>query len=189
MKNDDEKIENEEEIEEKFEDDEDFDWVEDFEKDEEEEQRKKAFRQKCKDYGIAAAVYVGFLLLFFSQEQFVMMDSPSIPYRLCLQIFHLKPQKGDLCVFEKRGHTLVKYIAAVPGDDISNVMDDLYINGEKVCKAERTATLTPVQSFFVPGGRVFVLGTHENSLDSRYEEFGLVNISDIRGTAIGLWKW
>jgi signal peptidase I len=182
MKNEDEEID--EEFEKEFgknEDDEDFDW--------EEEIRKAIFWRKCRKYGFWAAIYAGFLVLFFSQARFVTLDSPSIPYRLCLRIFHLKPQKGDICVFEKQGLALFKYIAAAEGDEIRNVKDEIYVNGKYVCRAEATETLTPVRNFFVPSGYVFVLGTHESSLDSRYEEFGLVRVSDIKGIAIGLWKW
>jgi signal peptidase I len=182
MKNDDEIGE---EFEEESEENEDFEWEEIFRK----EVKREIFRRKCKRYGIGAAIYVGFLALFFSQARFVALDSPSIPYRLCLQIFRLKPQKGDICVFRRHGLTLLKYIAAEEGDDVSNVKDDIYVNGRYVCRAARTETLTPVRSFFVPSGHAFVLGTHEDSLDSRYEEFGLVRTDDMEGTAIGLWKW
>jgi signal peptidase I len=179
-----------EEIVEEFKEEDDIGWDK-WEADWEEEvkKEKEAFRRKCLRYVVAAAIYVGFLALFFLQARFVVLDSPSIPYKVCLQIFHWKPQKGDLCAFEKHGLTLFKYIAAAEGDDVASVKGDIYINNQYVCHAERTETLTPVRSFFVPSGYVFVLGTREDSLDSRYEEFGLVRLSDIRGKAIGLWKW
>jgi signal peptidase I len=193
MKNDDDEegrvikdeIEDDDEESEENEENEDFEWEEIFRR----EVKREIFRRKCKRYGIAAAIYVGFLALFFSQARFVALDSPSIPYRLCLQIFHLQPRKGDICAFRRHGLTLLKYIAAEEGDDVSNEKDDIYVNGRYVCRAARTETLTPVRSFFVPSGYAFVLGSHEDSLDSRYEEFGLVRTDDIEGTAIGLWKW
>ncbi|MDR2107641.1 MAG: S26 family signal peptidase [Holosporaceae bacterium] len=40
----------------------------------------------------------------------------------------------------------------------------------------------------MPEGYAFVAGSHQYSFDSRYKEFGFVDLKDIRGRAIGICK-
>jgi conjugal transfer pilin signal peptidase TrbI len=182
MKKDDQKIG--EELEEEFEDEEDIDWGEIIA-----EEIKRRRIRRLRRWIVGLLIYVGSLALLFSQVRLAIMETPSIPYRVCLQVFNLTPHKGDLCVFEKRGFAVFKYLAATEGDRVSNVRDDIFINGEFVCHADRREGLTPADDFTVPAGYVFVLGSHEESFDSRYREFGLVKLSELKGRALGLWKW
>jgi conjugal transfer pilin signal peptidase TrbI len=48
--------------------------------------------------------------------------------------------------------------------------------------------LTPLKSPIIPKGFVFLKGTHPFSLDSRYEEFGLVSVNDIQGYCWGFGR-
>lgn len=126
------------------------------------------------------------LAIISSQICVVFNKSPSVPYSVCLQVYNCNPQKGDLCAINYNGRKLIKYVAGVEGDVIRNIYNDIWIENIRVGKAKKTAVLSPVKAGVVPKGYVFVIGTHPLSLDSRYNEFGLVKTSDIRGTVFGL---
>jgi signal peptidase I len=133
----------------------------------------------------------GMILFFLTYCNFrvIRLTSQSVPYKWCLRLLNVKPKKGDLCVFERNGVKTVKYLVGLPGSRIKNMNDIIYTDANVVGHAKRTKNLTPVSSGFVPDGRAFVAGTHKLSFDSRYEEFGFVNIKDIQGKAIGICKW
>ena len=129
------------------------------------------------------------VVLIASQICLVFITTPSIPYSLCLQVYHATPQKYDLCALNYKGRRLVKYIIGVEGDQIMNLADAIYVNGFRVGKAERSAQLTPLDDGVeIPAGYVFVSGRHPKSLDSRYKEFGFVKVSDLKGKVFGLVK-
>ena len=123
-------------------------------------------------------------------SQICILETPSgsIPYSWCLQIYNLKPRKGDLCVFKLNNRKFIKYIVGVAGDEIKNIDGEIFVGGVKVGKAFQAPILTPVSDGVIPAGYVFVAGTHSDSLDSRYKEFGLIKTHEIKGKAIGLWK-
>ena len=127
--------------------------------------------------------------LIASQICLVFITTPSIPYSLCLQVYHTTPRKYDLCAFNYKGRKLVKYIIGVEGDKIMNLADAIYVDGFRVGKATRTKLLTPLDDGIeVPQGYVFVSGRHPRSLDSRYKEFGFIKVSDLKGKVFGLVK-
>ncbi len=129
------------------------------------------------------------LILLATQISIVLVTSPSIPYRLCLQVYNLKPRVGDICVFNFKGRKFLKYLVGTAGDQIKNVNNNIYVGNSKVGYAETNSIITPINNGIIPEGYVFVVGTHEKSFDSRYKEFGLVKIEDIRGRAFGLMRW
>ena len=129
------------------------------------------------------------LLLLATQINIVFVTSPSIPYRLCLQVYNMKPRVGDICVFNYKGRKFLKYLVGTGGDSIKNINNNIYVGNSKVGYAETNNIITPVNNGIIPEGYVFVAGTHEKSFDSRYKEFGLVKIEDIRGRAFGLMRW
>jgi conjugal transfer pilin signal peptidase TrbI len=116
---------------------------------------------------------------------FVVVTSESVPYSLCLQIYNLKPEKDDLCVLKFGETNFVKYIRGVAGDKVTNINGEIYVDHQKIGEVDKKSNLTPIGSGIIPEGCVFVAGTHPNSFDSRYKEFGLVQVSNIRGKAIG----
>jgi type IV secretory pathway protease TraF len=46
--------------------------------------------------------------------------------------------------------------------------------------------ITPTQDQVIPEGQVFLYSPHPKSFDSRYQEVGLVQVSDLEGTAIAI---
>ncbi|MCR5224749.1 MAG: S26 family signal peptidase [Alphaproteobacteria bacterium] len=129
------------------------------------------------------------LLLLATQINIVFVTSPSIPYRLCLQVYNMKPRVGDICVFNYKGRKFLKYLVGTAGDSIKNINNNIYVGNSKVGYAETNNVITPINNGIISEGYVFVAGTHEKSFDSRYKEFGLIKVNDIRGRACGLMRW
>jgi signal peptidase I len=91
---------------------------------------------------------------------------------------HGELKRGDIIVFRREGRTLVKRVAAAPGDAVYLCDAD-----HSVSINEETETATRILT--VPDGCYFVLGDNaENSLDSRYWEWVWVNKEDVVGKAL-----
>ena len=138
-------------------------------------------------------------LLFFSlgivtqilstQICIVFVTSESIPYLLCLQIYNLNPKKGDLCAFEFQGRKFIKYISGISGEKIKNINGMIYVDSKKIGKVQKNKNLISVKNGIIPSGYVFMSGTHLDSFDSRYQEFGLIQASNIHGKVFGLLRF
>jgi signal peptidase I len=140
-------------------------------------------------YFLAAAL--PFLAIFaaYKNVRIINILTPSVPYKCCVNLMKVYPRRGDLFVFKRNGEIFVKFLVGVEGDEIRNVDDNIYVGFWPVGAAPKTKRLTPIKDRIIPKGYVFAAGTHEDSLDCRYEEFGLVKVSDIEGKAIGFSKW
>lgn len=141
-------------------------------------------------------VYLILLGALVTQVKLIHLTSESLPYEFCLQFHNIRPKKGDLCVFnfeprvkskdgKKISLTFVKYLVGESGDEVNRIENSIYVNSKLVGKIKKVKGLNPVESSVIPKGYVFVAGTHEDSLDSRYKEFGFIKKSDIKGRAIG----
>lgn len=117
------------------------------------------------------------------------VTSDSIPYRICLQLLQVKPKKGDICVFKFHGFTFLKYVVGEPGDKIEIIDKEIYVGGQKIGPIQNDPRFTPTKHKVVPKGYRFMAGTHPQSFDCRYHEFGLIPESDIESKAIGLVKF
>jgi len=107
-------------------------------------------------------------------------------------------QSGSLYASEGLHKSIVKRVVAVGGQtlDISRAEGVVYLNGEPLKEVytksyPNTVTQLPDSGsafeypFTVPEGYVFVLGDNRDiSLDSRYEEVGLVPEDEIEGTVL-----
>ena len=91
-------------------------------------------------------------------------------------------EKGKYVAFThpKTGLTLAKQIVGIPGDFIQIQNQHAFINGQDygiIKTVSPSGTLiTPIAEGCIPKNYLFVHAPHENSFDSRYSEFGLVNI-------------
>ena len=129
------------------------------------------------------------LVLFFvldANVRIMRIGTRSVPYKYCLHLLKVSPKKGDLCVFKKKSMTIVKYIAAEEGDSVKIIRNSVLINGKEICKLKPDSKFSPIMDQVISAGCVFVMGTHPDSFDSRYEWFGLVKVADIQGRAIPL---
>lgn len=93
--------------------------------------------------------------------------------------------------------SLAKRVIGLPGDFIERTVEGIRLIPKNVSlsplifpllnQTSKGESLTPVSPQTIPEGYVFVAGDHPKSFDSRYEEFGLVRIENIKGRA--LWWW
>jgi conjugative transfer signal peptidase TraF len=144
-------------------------------------------------------VFLGLGLLLFSlslQTKLLIGKSDSLPYHVYLLLKNSSFQKGDFVGISK-WHTkyttnkhFTKRIIGVHGDVIKVTKNFIYINGKKLAYKTHTKNhevLTPIKPQVIPKGAYFVMALHQDSFDSRYEEFGLVRHEYIEGKAIPLW--
>jgi signal peptidase I len=104
------------------------------------------------------------------------------------------PQRGDIIVFQAPmtpGVILLKRVIAVGGETIRIEGDSVLINGEPLPEPYAMfdgPILDPTiqtGSTTLPAGKLFVMGDNRRvSLDSRYEEFGLVDVTTVGGKVI-----
>ena len=79
---------------------------------------------------------------------------------------------------------LAKEIAGLAGEQIHLVDGHIFVGGVDRGIIQETTSqgvrLNPISKKTVLNGTVFVIGHHERSFDSRYENFGLVNVDNIK---------
>ena len=101
-----------------------------------------------------------------------------------------EPEHGDIIVFESDLHQedgtnkdLVKRVIGVAGDKVKIKDSKVYVNNKELNEPYIHNEITEGDiDTVVPENSVFVLGDNrEISLDSRYEEVGFINESDILG--------
>ena len=124
--------------------------------------------------------------------------SSSLPQRLFLIHKGGLPQRGDYVAFRwlegapyPPGVIFVKVLAGLPGDLISRTDRDFFVNGAPVGHAKSVSReglvldLGPTGT--LPAGRYYVLASHPDSLDSRYQLMGWISESQIIGRAYALF--
>ena len=125
--------------------------------------------------------------------------SDSLPYKFYLLIKgrNYLPKKNELVAI--KGHNtkyvsntnFIKIVGGVTGDVINVVNNVIFVNSTKIGSVRQNTLdnkpLTPITTQKIPPGFMFVYATHNNSFDSRYLEFGLVNINFIVGKVIPIW--
>ena len=148
---------------------------------------------------IVFSVAIGLLLIMVLKKHTALLvaQTNSLPYRYLLLIKNASAKKGDLIAI--RHHPLsnmpniilTKRLVGLPGDTITLHGQIMKINEEWQGALHKENSqgypLTPLDASAIPTGFVFVAGSHEGSLDSRYKEFGLVKNQHILGKVYALW--
>ncbi|RDY24101.1 signal peptidase I [Romboutsia maritimum] len=101
-----------------------------------------------------------------------------------------EPKLGDIIVFstdltqeDGRKKDLVKRVIGVAKDHIKIEDSKVYLNGKQIQEPYIHGKYTDGNiDMTIPEGKIFAMGDNrENSLDSRYEEVGLIDKKDIMG--------
>ncbi len=148
--------------------------------------------------GIVISLVIGWFLL--SHTRLHLCLTPSLEGIRALLFFKTNNFSQNDIVFIQ-GHVykhldvplenqiFAKRIVGLPGDILIRDIDTIKIIKALplVQKTKEGHSLTPTQTQVVPEGHVFVAGDHPRSIDSRYEEFGLVPVEKIWGKAVFTW--
>ena len=110
------------------------------------------------------------------------------------------PERGDIIIFQSEledldsgtDKLLIKRVIGLPGDQLSIINDQLYINGEAYHEDYLKEGYTPAagsvaegQTITVPEDSYFVMGDNRaGSVDSRYSEVGFVSSDVIKGKVV-----
>jgi conjugal transfer pilin signal peptidase TrbI len=149
-------------------------------------------------WGLTCALVIAAAMLFQQHFMFGLNASPSLPVGLFLIHKGTVPTQGHYVAFRwaggvphPAGTTFVKEIAGMPGDVVTRVARDFFINGSKVGRAKafsrQGVPLDPGPTGILPAGHYYVRAPHPDSLDSRYQLTGWVTQSQIIGRAYALF--
>ena len=122
----------------------------------------------------------------------------SLPARFFLIHRGEQPGRGDFVAFRwlgggpyPAGTTFVKVLAGLPGDEVTQVEGEYFVNCYPVGKAKSVSrqgiALEPGPTGTLPNGSYYVRAPHPDSLDSRYALTGWVSLSQIFGRAHALF--
>jgi conjugal transfer pilin signal peptidase TrbI len=127
----------------------------------------------------------------------------SLPYTVAVMYGSKQPLKvGDFIVYAfdgdaqrmypgLRAQPLFKQIRGVPGDQVSVIDRQVFVNGMSVGFAKPHTfdgrQLDPIGDTIIPPGHYYVYGTHPNSFDSRYRASGLVAVRQVIGKVTPLF--
>lgn len=122
----------------------------------------------------------------------------SAPYRAFICADFLRVSYGDYASIDAHkaeyfsGLHYTKKIVGLPGDVIKLKDGKMYVGshliGPLLHETTQGLKLSPLDAKDIPAGYVFVVGDHSRSFDSRYQEFGLVKNTHIKGRCFGIGK-
>jgi len=134
----------------------------------------------------------GLLFLFLISElidnSFLKFNrSKSLPHTL---FFSKKPKTISRGMYVSLVHPempsilIGKLIAGVPGDSIEIKGKSIFVNnqylGEIKTRSKSGKNYRPIQDTVISEGHIFLFAPCEDSFDSRYQEFGLAEISWVK---------
>lgn len=146
-------------------------------------------------FNLMLMIFTGWLLLHHTQLHLCL--TPSLDGIRVLLFQKVLPIKsGDIVAIERHSYKhlgiqpYAKRVIGFAGDPIVSEHDAIRIGARLLPLIEKTKEghiLTPITQTIVPDGYLFVAGDHPRSIDSRYEEFGLVPMEKVWGKAVIIW--
>jgi conjugal transfer pilin signal peptidase TrbI len=130
--------------------------------------------------------------VFTDRVHLLVNTSLSLPERYFLHLTKVTPFNGEITTYEHpSGKRLIKKIMGVEGDVISYDREGcVWVGTTKIGKPHATNRQGEILHAVVPGvipkDYVFLYGSHDESLDSRYADVGLVYTKHLIGKAIGI---
>ena len=98
--------------------------------------------------------------------------------------YNLDLKHNDIVVIRKNNKTIIKRLVGLPNDKIE-INDYLYINGEKKDNLYIEDRGNISNAIFLKDNEYFVLGDNrQNSIDSRFDEIGIITKDEIIGKII-----
>ena len=127
--------------------------------------------------------------------------TPSLPYKVAVIEYGHKQslERGDFIIYAfdgdathlypgLRAQPFFKQIGGVPGDCVTIVGRQVFVNGRNVGTAKAATfdhhPLDPIAATVIPAGHYYVQGTHPDSFDSRYRASGLIRADQVIGKVI-----
>jgi conjugal transfer pilin signal peptidase TrbI len=155
---------------------------------------KACFKKSSLKKGVISFAGVFVMVGMVSEQVHVIKSSTdSLPKHYFVQLTQITPKKGDCTVVYNPfyGGRLIKKILGAGGDRIhTDASGELWVGQKRVGKVYPQTgdgrKLTPIPNQVIPEGQVFLYSPHPKSLDSRYQEVGLVPMSECEGIAIGI---
>jgi signal peptidase I len=147
--------------------------------------------------------FISFLFLFilnFSGLKFAHSSTPSLESRnFFVDTKNKSYSKGNLITFRYQGQEKYKYkkndyftkeVSCISGDVLVSKDNKYYCNKKYLGEVKKfDLDLKPIKPFIfngiIPENKIFVLGEHEFSFDSRY--FGFVDNHDIVGKTVAIF--
>ena len=146
-------------------------------------------------FNLVLLLLTSWLLLYYTRLHLCLTPSLKETRIILFQkTFPIK--KGDIVYIDGHSykhlgiHPYAKRVIGFPGDPIMREKEGIKVGDRLLPLISKTTEgypLTPLTKTVVPEGYLFVAGDHPRSIDSRYEEFGLVSQGNIYGKAIFAW--
>lgn len=154
--------------------------------------RNGRFRRSVILTGLILCVVAGLSSYQATADRILALNySESLPHWAFIIDRRREPHVGDMVFFTPPvnrfygARPFVKRIAASPGDRVSIINQQLFINGEPLCVLLETAKdgspLHPGPTGIIPYGQYFIHSNHERSYDSRYRDIGWISAGQIIG--------
>lgn len=103
---------------------------------------------------------------------------------VCIKKYNLDLKHNDIIVIRKNGKTIIKRLVGMPNDKIK-IDNYLYVNGEKCDNLYIEDCGDINNEIYLKDNEYFVLGDNrQNSIDSRFEEIGIILKNEIFGKII-----
>lgn len=103
---------------------------------------------------------------------------------VCIKKYNLNLKRNDIVVIKKNGKTIIKRLVGMPNDMIK-IDNYLYVNSKQNDNLYIKDYGNIKDEICLKDNEYFVLGDNrQNSIDSRFDEIGIINKEEIIGKII-----